>query len=203
MIIKKHILVLATNSEHKVKEYNLLFKGTKFQVVSLKTIGFDKEIIEDGATFAENSEIKALTVSRFTSLPVIADDSGLCINALPFILGVHSARFEEKLSQKEKNNKVLRLMDGKTNRLAKFVCVITVAKDGKVINSFEGETYGNIGNNQEGENGFGYDPIFISDQLGISLALATDEEKNQISHRGVAFKKLLKFLLQTKPNTNR
>ena len=151
---------------------------------------------ETGDTFAENAAIKAAYYSRH--LPgelVIADDSGLSVDALGGAPGVHSARYAGVDGDAEANKqKLLRAMDGIENRAAKFVCVIALAKDGEVLATFEGEVRGEILREARGTGGFGYDPLFYYPPLGVTFAEASAEQKHSVSHRGRALRKLHEFL---------
>ena len=149
---------------------------------------------EDGKTFEENSLIKAKAISKITNMPVVADDSGLCIECLPDELGLHTARFLNHLPMKERCLELIKKVDEKnTTRDAYFVCVITlICPDGKYYH-FRGETYGSISKTYSGENGHGYDPVFYSNDIQKTFGMASITEKDSVSHRGRAFKKFEEF----------
>ncbi len=181
-------LVLASANKHKIKEIAQML--TEFEVVGYKDFGLDFEIEENGATFYENALIKARTVSDALNLPALADDSGICVDALDGEPGIYSARYAGDGDDKHNNALLLKNMQGETNRKAKFVCCMVFYKPSGEIITATGETYGLIMDGEYGENGFGYDPLFYSNDLEKCLGLATDEEKNTISHRFRAIKEL-------------
>lgn len=187
-------IVLASHNQHKVQEFGQIFKDKK--ICSLKDIGFFEEIEENGQTFEENAKIKARTVKKFLedkgiSYAVMADDSGLCVEALGGKPGIYSARYAGTGKSEDNINKLLSEMQGKKNRKAFFQCTIVFLEpdDEEIVVS--GKSYGKILDKKEGENGFGYDPIFYSDELKKSFAIASSEEKNRVSHRAKAIEKLL------------
>lgn len=174
-------LVLASGNKHKIKEIGEMLP--EFEVVGYKDFGCDFEIEEDGSTFYENALIKAKTVSLALNLPALADDSGICVDALDGQPGIYSARYAGDGIDEHNNLLLLENMKDKTNRKAKFVCCMVFYKpDGQIITA-TGETHGQIMYETQGENGFGYDPLFFSDDLKKCLGIATAEEKNRISHR--------------------
>ena len=181
-------LILATNNEHKVKEFKELFPHMKIQ--SLKEAHIVSNPEETGTTFLENAKIKAISASLQTSQLVIADDSGLEIEALNGFPGVFSARFMEGATSKEKCLGILQKLQGQTNRNAQFRCSLVVAKQGQILFAVDEVCPGVIATSIEGENGFGYDPIFIESSTGICFAKMSSEEKNLYSHRGKACRKL-------------
>ena len=187
-------LVVASGNKGKLKEIREILKD-RYDVVSMAEVGFNGDIEETGETFYENALIKAKAVSKACGCDALADDSGLCVNALGGAPGVYSARFAGEHGNDKLNRKVLlEKLGGVTDRRAEFVSsVILYKKDGTYL-SGEGRTTGNIGYTEEGENGFGYECIFVSDDLGKSFGLATDDEKNSVSHRARALKDLLKKL---------
>ena len=182
--------VLATTNKGKLAEFNEMGKkvGIQFTTIDMP------DIEENGTTFEENSLIKAKAISKITNMPVVADDSGLCIECLPDELGLHTARFLNHLPMKERCLELIKKVDEKnTTRDAYFVCVITlIYPDGKYYH-FRGETYGSISKTYSGENGHGYDPVFYSNDIQKTFGMASITEKDSVSHRGRAFKKFEEF----------
>ncbi len=184
-------LVVATGNVHKLKEISEILK--EYKVLSSKEVGFFDEVEETGATFLENALIKARTVCKKTGRPALADDSGLCVEALDGAPGVYSARYSGE-GEKGNRKKLLQALDGQENRRAYFACAVAfVFPNGKEIIT-EGKTWGNILHEERGIGGFGYDSLFLSDDLSKSFAEATEEEKNSVSHRGRALARLLELL---------
>lgn len=190
-------IVVATNNLNKLYEYRLLFKNTGYELVSLKDIGYLGDIEESGETFSENALQKAEAVAKHTSLPVIADDSGLAITALDGFPGIYSRRFMEKSSYELKNQEIIRRLEEFSDKTAKFVAAIALVNYEKFPQVFVGEVKGVITSEPKGQNGFGYDPIFFVPKLNKTLAEASDEEKNTISHRAKALEGLLNYLNST------
>lgn len=177
----KKTIVVASGNKGKLKEIQDLLPD--FNVVSYKELGFTEEIEETGSTFYENALIKAKTVSMALNLPALADDSGLCVDVLGGAPGVMSARYSETGKDKDNNEKLLKVMQGETNRKAKFVCcMVYYTPNGEIITA-SGETYGLIMDKTEGENGFGYDVLFYSTEINKCFGVASKEEKNAVSHR--------------------
>lgn len=188
-------LVLASNNKNKIKEFKEIFQNK--EVVTLADIGFFDEIEETGSTFFENALIKAKAISEFLKCKnmqcdVIADDSGLSVNALNGEPGVYSARYSGGHGDSAKNRKkVIDELKDKRDRSAYFICsVVLYHPDGSYI-TVEGKTYGTITEEERGSKEFGYDCIFFSDDLKKTFGEATAEEKNEVSHRGRAIQKLL------------
>lgn len=189
-------LIIASNNQGKLREFKELLEPFGFEVVSMREAGFNDEIVEDGDTFEENAHIKAKAVFEKFGVPVIADDSGLEIDFLNGAPGVYSARYAgENASDKERCAKVLEEMHGVARELreARFVCTIYFIYDEDEEYSVRGEVEGYIGDKPLGKNGFGYDPIFMLDE-DESMATISAEEKNKISHRAQAFRKLAEIL---------
>ena len=185
---ERKTLVLASGNKGKIAEIGEMLP--EFSVIGYKDAGLDFEIEETGATFYENALIKAKAVSEALGLPALADDSGLCVNALGGAPGIFSARFAGDGNDEHNIVKLLKELDGVKDRSAKFVCsLVLYYPDGKII-SAEGETNGEILFERAGENGFGYDPIFYSADLKKSLGEASSKEKNSVSHRSRALKNL-------------
>lgn len=188
-------IVVATSNSGKVRELQAILGDLGVEVVSQADVGVDIEIEETGDTFEKNALIKAKTVAMMCDDPVIADDSGLCVDALDGAPGVYSARYAgEGASDEEKINKVLMELGETKNRKAKFVSVMAMVFPDGVEITASGETYGQITYEAQGENGFGYDPIFYSDDLKKTFAEADDEEKNKVSHRARALQALYEKL---------
>src|SRR5574344_458056 len=173
-------IVLATSNPNKVLEINSIMKEIGYEFI-LPPKEFNP--IEDGKIFEENALIKAHEASKLTSLPAIADDSGLCVDALNGAPGIFSARYAN--SQKEKIDKLLfelkNVPDSKRN--AHFICALAfISAEGKVLFLNEGKCFGKIGFEPKGANGFGYDPIFIVDGKNLTMSELSEKEKNIISH---------------------
>lgn len=186
-------LILASQNKHKAQEMQAIL-GDKIELVTLDAACCgDIEIIEDGDTFEANAIKKAVTVMRATGLPSIADDSGLCVDALDGAPGVYTARFAGEGASDDQNiSKLLNALDGveTAKRTACFVCVIAVAYPDREPVTFRGECEGYILTEKRGENGFGYDPVFFVEKFGKSMAELSAEVKNSISHRSCALAKL-------------
>jgi XTP/dITP diphosphohydrolase len=180
-------LLLATRNEHKTREFTQLLRGN-FTVRDLTSKSDIPTIVESGTTFEENAALKAVTISKiFPNEIVIADDSGLEVNALGGGPGIFSARYAgENASDRRNVAKLLQELQKARNRSARFYCVIAVAKNGALITTVAGEVIGTITKSPRGENGFGYDPIFVPNGFRETLAELTPETKNKISHRALA-----------------
>ena len=185
-------IVAATGNQHKLAEYAQLLEGQNIELKSLNDYPGYTEPEENGTTFKENASIKALAACKYCDVPAFADDSGLEVEALDNRPGIHSSRYAA--TDAERIAKLLKELEGKENRRARFVCVIAIAAHGEVIETFEGEVKGTILSAPRGENGFGYDPIFQPDGFDKSFAELTQEEKNRISHRANAYAKALEFV---------
>ena len=185
-------LVVASGNKNKLREIAEIFPD--FEVVSQKQMGFDEDVEETGLTFAENALIKARAAAKALNEIVLADDSGLCVDALNGAPGVFSARYCGYHGDDEKNRKVLlQNMEGITDRKAHFTSAIAlVFPDGKELVA-EGHTYGEILHEETGDGGFGYDCLFFSDDLQKSFGVATAEEKNRVSHRFRGLQAMLKL----------
>ena len=183
-------IVFATSNPHKLHELNEICADSDIEFV-LPSEGFAP--IENGSTFEENSLIKAKEAFRVSKTYSLADDSGLCVDALDGAPGLYSARYAG--TQDEKIEKLLGELKGFENRRAKFVCCVTLLDDkGKMIFQTVGECHGSIVKERKGINGFGYDPIFKADNYDCTIAELSEEEKNKISHRGKALKNFLEFM---------
>ena len=179
---QKKRLVVATGNAHKLREIAEIFPD--YEIVSQKQMGFDEDVEETGKTFAENALIKARSASTALNMPVIADDSGICVDALGGQPGIFSARYAGVHGDDKRNRDLLlQNMCCEKNRKAHFACAVAlVYPNGEEI-VVEGETHGEILLQEHGEGGFGYDPIFYSADLQKSFGVATAEEKNAVSHR--------------------
>ena len=188
--------VIATGNENKVKEFYRMLSPLGYDVKSIKDLNIEIEAEETGTTFEENSLIKARDIASKLGkeFVVIADDSGLEIKALGGFPGIYSSRFMEGRPYNEKCLEIIKRLDGKDDRTANFTSAISLINYGEEDKVFIGKTFGKIDTKIEGENGFGYDPIFVSDDLGKSFGLCTLDEKNMVSHRGRALKALLDFI---------
>ena len=189
---EKMRLVVASGNKNKLREIAEIF--TDFEVCSQKQMGFDEDVEETGVTFAENALIKARAASKALGEMVLADDSGLCVDALNGAPGVYSARYCGHHGSDEENRKVLmKNMEGVENRRAHFTSAIAIVyPDGRELVA-EGHTYGEILPEETGDGGFGYDCLFFSDDLQKSFGVATAEEKNKVSHRFRALQAMLKL----------
>ena len=200
-------IVLASSNEHKVKEINAIVSsfpllgervGVRGQYITQNVIefilppaGFDP--IEDGDTFEENSRIKARAAWELGKTWTLADDSGLCIDALNGAPGIHSARYAD--TPQARIDRVLSEMQGIENRSARFKCCMTLINpQGEVAFSYTGICEGSIIDGQRGVNGFGYDPIFLLENSTKTMAELSEEEKNDLSHRGKALNAVLNYL---------
>lgn len=200
----KNIIVLATRNEGKVREFRAMLRDFPVDLKSLNDFGPIPEAVEDGETFDDNAYKKAAFTAKILGLPAIADDSGLVVDALNGAPGVFSARYAgENATDQENIDKLLKNMAGKTNRSAAFECVISVAVPKGPALTYEARCEGEITTEPKGNDGFGYDPVFFSRELGKTFAEASMAEKNRVSHRGKAlaevvaeFDKILIWLKQ-------
>lgn len=186
------VIVAATSNPHKLSEYREMLADQKVEIASLLDYPDFHPAPEDGKTFRENAAKKALEACIYTDLPAFADDSGLEIAALGGAPGIYSSRYGK--DDADRIGRVLRELEGKTDRGARFVCVIAIAINGEVIETFEGEMRGAILDAPRGANGFGYDPIFVPEGESRTFAEMSKEEKNRISHRAKALAKALEFI---------
>ncbi|QHQ59910.1 XTP/dITP diphosphatase [Anaerocolumna sedimenticola] len=186
-------IIFATSNEGKMKEIRLILKDLDYDIVSMKEAGIFVDIIEDGSTFEENAVIKAKTIMEMTGEMVLADDSGLEVDAMDKAPGIYSARFlGEDTSYDMKNNYILNKLKDlpEKNRSARFVCAIAcVFPDGEVVTT-RATIEGSISYEIAGNNGFGYDPIFWVPEYGCTSAQLSTDIKNQISHRGKALESM-------------
>ena len=186
-------LVFATNNNNKLREIRAVLREN-FELLSLKDIDLEQDIPEEEPTLEGNALSKARFINDRCGYNVFADDTGLEIDELKGAPGVHSARFAGENKNFEANiDKVLELLEGISNRKARFRTVIALIMDGNEF-LFEGNIEGKIINERSGSGGFGYDPIFVPDGYSLTFAEMKPEEKNNISHRALAFRKLTDFL---------
>ncbi len=189
----KKIIVLATTNQGKIREFQKLLNGFPIIIKGLADFGPIPEVIEDGETFDDNAYKKASFTSRVLGYPAIADDSGLCVDALNGAPGVYSARYAgENATDSENVEKMLKNLEDHENRNAAFKCVISIAVPTGAALTYEGDCKGLITDKPIGDNGFGYDPLFFYPQLNKTFAQMSIEEKGEVSHRGRAIKQISK-----------
>ncbi len=182
-------MVLASKNAHKLVEMSAILSQLGVEVILESDAGVNVDVEETGTTFEENSLLKAKAVMEASGLPAIADDSGLCVTALGGGPGVYSARYGgEGLTDKDRYELVLENLRGQLDRSAKFVSVITACFPNGDVLTARGECPGLITYSPRGEGGFGYDPVFLVPETKKTFAQMTAEEKNAISHRGVALR---------------
>ena len=187
--------VLATQNQKKLREMSDILSGFGVEVVTPKSLGIDLEVEETGTTFAENAMLKAKAICEAANLPAIADDSGLCVDALAGAPGVYSARYGgEGLDDVGRYRLLLENLRGQTTRTAHFACAIACALPNGDTLTAEGKVEGTIAFAPMGEGGFGYDPIFFYPPLRKTFGQLTAEEKHGISHRGKALEVFVKDL---------
>ncbi|MBW2606892.1 MAG: XTP/dITP diphosphatase [Deltaproteobacteria bacterium] len=184
-------IVIATRNKGKTAEIREMLKGFPVNIKDLDDFGPIPEIEEDGDTFDENAFKKASITARILGIPALADDSGLLVESLGGAPGVHSARYAgEKATDKQRCEKLLEEMKGKTNRKAAFECVISIAVPSGPALTYEARCEGHITEEPAGQNGFGYDPVFFFPQIKKTFAELTRTEKSRVSHRGKALGEL-------------
>jgi XTP/dITP diphosphohydrolase len=184
-------LVLATRNQGKISEFKELLSGFEIEIKSLQDFGPMPPVVEDAETFGDNAYKKAHFTAKVLGLPVLSDDSGLMVEALGGIPGIHSARYAgENATDEENNLKLLEAMKGVSNRKATFKCVIIIAVPRGPAITYEGTCRGEITHELKGGHGFGYDPIFYYPPLKRTFAQMSLEEKNRVSHRGKAMAQL-------------
>ena len=190
-------LIIASNNAHKIYEIKKILGNSFDEIVSLRESGIDHETVEDGSTFMENALKKAREIAELSGTPALADDSGICIDALGGAPGIYSARFAGEHGDDEANNRLLlEKLSDKEDKSGHYTCAMAlVFPDGREICA-EGYMYGTITENRRGNRGFGYDPLFIPRGESRTVAEMSDEEKNAISHRAEALKMLVKKLLE-------
>lgn len=192
-------LLVATNNDHKIHEYQEMFSPFGIEVISPKSLNIHTDPDENGKTFEDNSLIKAKALQKFSSLPLIADDSGLCVKALNGFPGLHTARFaKDNGGNAIANLKLIDMLKPYEDKSAEFVCVITLLNVEDKPVQFKGVCKGKILSAPQGEGGFGYDPIFYSDEAKICFGVAPEEVKNAYSHRSKALNQLINYLKEKK-----
>jgi len=189
-------LCLATNNQGKVKEYKALLAIAGLCFFMPFEVGLTQDAEESGQTFSENALIKAREICQKSGMVALADDSGLCVEALDNAPGIYSARYGDQdcKTDEERCELLLKNMRSKQNRQAYFVCAIAVVTPDGGEKVFEGRLYGQIACKPKGQNGFGYDPIFYVPYLAKHVAELNLEQKDAISHRAIASKKALPYL---------
>lgn len=189
-------LLFCTKNMHKFKEAKEILESLNLDIDLLSLLDFndDSDVDETGSSFSENSYLKAKFYFDKYHISVFSDDSGLCVRTLNYAPGIYSARFSGE-GDKENNNKLLSLMEGKLDRYAFFSCDVCLIIYGRVYH-FEGKCEGSIAKSLTGENGFGYDPLFLVEKDGkmVSFASLSEEEKNSISHRHNVLVKMSSFI---------
>ena len=188
-------LIIASNNAHKLTEMKAILAPFFEDVQSMREAGIEHETVEDGSTFMENALKKARELAELSGCCAIADDSGLCVDALGGAPGIFSARYSGTHGDDQANNrKLLKELEGVEDRGAHYTCAIALVwPDGKTVTA-EDYLYGEIARDARGSNGFGYDPLFIIPELGKRTAEISAEEKNRISHRGKALRQLVQKL---------
>ncbi|MFC0187977.1 XTP/dITP diphosphatase [Fictibacillus aquaticus] len=188
-------IVIATKNIGKIKEFQTMLEPEGFQILSLLDFESITDVEETGTTFEENAKLKAETICELIQKPVIADDSGLEVDALNGEPGVYSARYAGAAKNDDMNiDKLLKELEGTENRSARFVCALAVAIPDKPSSVFRGTCEGEIALMRSGSNGFGYDPVFYLPDKKKTMAELEKEEKNKISHRAAALKHLQETL---------
>ena len=188
-------LIIASNNAHKLEEMKAILAPFFDDVQSMREAGIEHETVEDGQTFMENARKKARELAEISGQAAIADDSGLCVDALDGAPGIYSARFSGVHGDDAANNRLLlQKLDGVQDRGAHYTCAIALCwPDGREL-TCEDYLYGEIAHDERGSGGFGYDPLFLLPELGLRTAEISAEEKNRISHRGKALRKLVEKL---------
>lgn len=191
-------IIFATGNEDKMREIRAILADLGMEILSMKEAGIKSDIVEDGATFEENAEIKARAIAGRCRDIVLADDSGLEIDALDGEPGIYSARYMgEDTSYRVKNKNLIDRLEGipDEERTARFVCAIAAVFPDGSSEVVRGTIEGRIGYEERGRNGFGYDPIFIAPEYGCTTAELSEEQKNRISHRGKALE-MMKIIIK-------
>jgi XTP/dITP diphosphohydrolase len=189
-------LVLASQNPDKAKELQDILADSRIEVLTLAQMGIFSSPEETGSTFLENARIKALAAQAElgTSDYIIADDSGLCVDALSGAPGIYSARYEGLSTSTERNQRLLHNLDGVENRKASFHCALVLLAPNGEEHDFYGEIEGTIAKKSQGTGGFGYDPLFVLDGTSMTMADLSEDEKNRVSHRAKATQALKQYL---------
>ena len=188
-------LIIASNNAHKLVEIKAILGGVFEEILSMGEAGIRHETVEDGSTFMENAEKKAREIMELSGCCALADDSGLCVDALDGAPGIFSARFSGTHGDDKANNRLLlEKLRGAADRKAHYVCAMALVRpDGSAVRA-EGYLHGHIGLEEQGDNGFGYDPLFYLPDYGCTVAQMPPEEKNRVSHRAEALHTLVEML---------
>jgi XTP/dITP diphosphohydrolase len=188
-------LIIASNNRHKLMEIKAILGDLFEEILSMREAGIEHETIEDGSTFMENARKKAREIMELSGCCALADDSGLCVDALGGAPGIYSARFCGRHGDDPANNRLLlEKLQNVEDRSAHYTCAIALARpDGSIVEA-EGYLYGQIAREEAGSNGFGYDPLFYLPNYGCTSAQISPEEKNRISHRAEALHLLVQKL---------
>ena len=190
-------LLIATMNRGKLREIRALLAGVPIELVDLHDLGDDEEFAEVGQTFEMNAVAKAIHYHGRHGIPTIADDSGLSVDALEGEPGIHSRRFlGEDVPYARKMAEILRRLEGKQGdaRAARFTCAVCLAADDRIIATIVKHVFGVIADEPRGDGGFGYDPFFLSTELGQTFGEAPQEEKDRVSHRGQALRSLVNLI---------
>ncbi len=193
----KRKVIFATSNEGKMKEVRSILEDLDVEVLSMKEAGIFVDVVEDGTTFEENAAIKATAIQKVCGEIVLADDSGLEVDYLNKEPGIYSARYMgEDTSYRIKNKSLIDRLEGVEgdDRSARFVCAIAAAFPDGCVEITRGTIEGQIGYEEKGENGFGYDPIFYVPEYGCTTAELSLEQKNEASHRGKALRKMKEII---------
>jgi XTP/dITP diphosphohydrolase len=184
-------IFIASNNKGKIEEFRAFFSAKDIAVRSLQDLPEEIDVVEDGETFEANAEKKAQEIGRKFNIAVLADDSGLEVDALNGAPGIYSARYAgAEKNDKANNEKLLQELAGEEGRTARFVCALAVYDPERGIKTVRGTVEGEIGKKAHGTNGFGYDPLFYVTEKGCFMAELNREEKNVISHRARALREL-------------
>ena len=188
-------LIIASNNAHKLKEMKEILSPFFDDVQSMREAGIEHETVEDGRTFMENAVKKARELAEISGQAAVADDSGICVDVLDGAPGIYSARFSGVHGDDKANNRLLlEKLEGVENRAAHYTCAIALCwPDGRMLTA-EDYLFGEIAHDEKGTGGFGYDPLFLLPERGLRTAELGPGEKNAISHRGKALRKLVKLL---------
>jgi len=190
-------LIIATKNKKKLKEIKAILKDLKLKIISLADFVNAPRVVEDGKTFKENAVIKAVKIAKFTGKLTLGEDSGLCVNALKGAPGIYSSRFSGKNKSDSQNNlKLLKLLNGLPSgkRKAYYVCAAVLADKNGLLRVVEGKCFGRIDFSLKGNNGFGYDPLFLIPKYNKTFGELSERIKHKMSHRYHAFRKAKPFI---------